>query len=64
MQERYFLSQDGSCHWYVVPVSRKEEWSEWRNLPEDDERAWDTPDFAQEVGGSPTLVTFTDPAID
>lgn len=56
--ERYFLSRDSSSHWYVVPVSKLEEWETWCNLDEDDERAWDVPKWAQKVGGSPSLVTF------
>ena len=60
MSESYFLSQDNSSHWYVVPVSRVDDWNYWVNLPEDDEDGWETPDYAREVGGAPSLVTFTD----
>lgn len=60
---RFFLAQDDDCHWYVVPSDRQAEWDAWRAIPTDDERSWTPPDFARQVGGSPTLVTFTDPVI-
>ena len=62
--ERFFLGQDSSSHWYIVPVSRTEDWLAWRDLDEDDERAWTAPDYARAVGGSPFLVTFADPKIE
>lgn len=58
---RYFLSQDNSCHWYIVPVDKRAEWSAWRELDDDDERSWDVPEFATELSGAPSNVTFTDP---
>lgn len=61
--ERYYLSTDNDSHWYVVPLARKDEWDAWRAIPEDDERAWDPPEFAIPVGGAPCLVTFTEPVI-
>lgn len=61
--ERYFLDQDNDCHWYVVPAASRAEWEAWRAIPSDDERAWEPPAFAMPLGGSPTLVTFTDPMI-
>jgi hypothetical protein len=63
-QGRYFLERDSSSHWYIVPVSRREEWEHWVNLDEDDEASWDEPDFVQRLGGSPTLVTFKEPEIE
>jgi len=61
--ERFYLSQDNDSHWYVVPVAREEDWDAWLGLGEDEQAAWDVPDFAQPVGGSPSLVTFTDARI-
>lgn len=61
---RYYLARDNSGHWYVVPDGRRSDWVAWTLLPEDDERAWDAPDWAQRVNGAPGLVTFTDPVID
>lgn len=61
--DRYFLATDSSGHWFVVPCSKKEEWFRWADLDEDNDEAWDAPDFARVVGGAPTLVTFSNPEI-
>jgi hypothetical protein len=62
---RFFLAEDGDCHWFVVPVERRTEWDEWADLPSSDERAWTPPDYARAVGGSPSaLVTFSNPVIE
>jgi hypothetical protein len=62
-EKRYFLSQDGSSHWYIIPLNKMQEWDEWVNIDEDDPEGWKVPDYAQVVGGSPCLVTFTDPRL-
>lgn len=62
-QERHILTMDNDGHWYVIPVAKQREWSKWLDIPSDDERAWDAPDFAKPVGGSPIRVTFCDPEI-
>jgi hypothetical protein len=61
--ERYCLAQDKDCHWYVIPVLQIPNWTRWCDYPEDDERSLNPPDFAKSVGGSPSLVSFTDPQI-
>lgn len=61
--ERFFLSTDNDSHWYLVPVAKAAEWEEWSAIPEDDERAWDAPDFAKPLGGALGLVTFVDPQL-
>ena len=58
---RYYLARDNDCHWYVVPVDRSEEWEEWLSLDSDDQRSWEAPAWARAVGGSPSVVSFTDP---
>ena len=50
-------------NWYVVPVDKSEEWEEWLSLDSDDQRSWVVPDYAQAVGGSPSMVSFSDPEI-
>lgn len=62
-QERHILTMDNDGHWYVIPSAKREEWGAWLDIPSDDERAWDSPDFAKAVGGAPCLVTFADPEI-
>lgn len=58
---RYFFAQDQSCHWYIVPEDKKQEWSEWLQYDEEDERSWDAPEFARMVDSGPYNYTFTDP---
>lgn len=58
MTRRYFLDQDNSSHWYVIEASHRTEWDAWCNLPEDDERGWDAPEFAHAVGGAPNQIEF------
>jgi ferric-dicitrate binding protein FerR (iron transport regulator) len=59
--KRYFLSQDNSCHWYLVEAEHREEWEAWRDLDEDDQRAWESPKFAEMLCGSPSRVEFENP---
>ena len=56
---RFFLDQDQSCHWYIIPVENREEWNKWTNLSEDDEASWDAPEYAQPISGHPNNVEFT-----
>ena len=57
--ERFFLDQDQSSHWYIIPVGHRAEWDAWRDIPEDDERSWEVPEFAIMVDG-PGRLTFAD----
>jgi hypothetical protein len=60
--QRYFLAQDGSCHWFLVPEDKRCEWEAWANLPEEEQQC--APEFAKWLEGDPSLVTFTDPIVD
>jgi hypothetical protein len=60
-ETRYFLDQDSSCHWYLVRADKRTEWEAWNELNEEDERAWEPPEFAKRLSGGPMGVTFTDP---
>jgi hypothetical protein len=62
--EEFILSQDEDCHWYVIPADREEDWSIFRDLDPDDEKSWDVPAWAKPVGGSPSLVKFSNFRID
>jgi hypothetical protein len=54
----FFMSRDNSSHWYIVPAAKRAEWDAWCELSEDDERAWDAPEYAERLNGSPELVEF------
>lgn len=58
--ERFFLGQDCSGHWYIVPLKRAREFNAWSELDENDEDAWDVPSYARRIGG-PGSITFTEP---
>ena len=57
---RYFLGQDQSCHWYIVPVDKYVEFDSWTSLDEDDPASWDEPEYARRIDGAGSI-TFTDP---
>jgi len=57
--KKYFLSTDNSGHWYIVDADHREEWEEWCELDDNDERGWEAPDFAYSVGGCPGQVEFS-----
>ncbi len=58
-RERFFIGYDQSSYTYVVPVTMRAEWEQWREIPEDDERSWTVPNFATEISLN-DLFTFAD----
>lgn len=56
---RYFIGIDCSGHEYLIPLSKKKEWEEYTNIPEDDERSWNIPDYAESIDGG--TLTFENP---
>ena len=63
MSERYYLAQDNDSHWYIVPCDNRYQWDSWLCIPPEDTRSWDIPEYAKAIGGSPSMVTFTDPQL-
>ena len=57
-KEKWFLSQDNSCHWYLVLASKRKEWNDWKELPEDDPKGWDVPCFAKYLNSHPSQIEF------
>ena len=53
------LVQDNDSHWYVIPFTCRAEWAAFCDIPEDDERGWDVPEWATRVDG-PHVVVFGD----
>ena len=68
---RYILKSDDDGHWYVVPADKDREAADyfeavskyWGEPSDENAREPDRPDWLEEVGGCPSLVTFTDPKI-
>ena len=55
---KYTLIQDNDWHWYVIPSNCQNDWSEWCEIPEDEEESWESPEFAREVWWCTSLVEF------
>lgn len=60
MSTRFFMGQDQSSHWYLVPVERRDEWEAWSGMDDNDEASWETPSWVKQIDG-PSSVTFTAP---
>ena len=60
-QTLYTEVTDNSCHHYLIPYDRLEEWDKFMEIPEDDERSWDVPEFAERIDGG--RLCFTNPTI-
>ena len=58
LRRRFFLDSDNDGHWYVIPAEKRSEWEVWSNLDGEDERAWDTPEWAVPINGAQSRVTF------
>jgi hypothetical protein len=61
---KFYLSQDNDCHWYIIPLEKQQEWSKWCNLDSEDENSWEPPDFAIPINGNPSSVIFENPVIN
>ncbi len=55
----YYIGHDNSGHDYLVPWMKREEFSKWSELPEDDEAGWTAPDWAFRIDGG--CLTFENP---
>lgn len=61
LASRYFEGVDNSSHHYLIPLEKRSEWYAFCELPEDDERSWDTPEWAERLDGG--LLTFEKPEV-
>lgn len=65
-QTKYILTTDGDSHWFVIPADKHKEWSiycdaantYWDGLLATDPPV--QPSWADEVGGAPSRVKFSD----
>ena len=55
-KKQYILVQDNDSHWYVILESHKTAFYQW--LSSSDAEDGIIPKWAEEVGGSPSLVKF------
>lgn len=61
--DEFIAVKDNDGHRYQIPRSKKHEWDEFMEIPEDDERSWDVPEWAERIDGMP-VTSFKDQAID
>lgn len=58
---RYFFSQDGDSHWYMIPVELADEWVQINDV----EDAWELPEWQKfedcRLSGGPHGITFQNP---
>lgn len=52
------LACDNDSHWYVIPVDKSADWNAWTELDQDDEAAWEAPEYAVALHGSPCHIDF------
>lgn len=52
----YIFESDEDGHFYVIPKARLKDWSAW--LRSQAAMDGDTPDWADRVGGNPSLISF------
>lgn len=62
--ERFFLDSDDDGHWYVVPKSKEDEWYKWLGIDRSLVVVEEAPEWVIEVGGAPSLVTFSNPVVE
>jgi len=51
--EAFIAVKDNDTHRYQIPASKFDEWNKFLEIPEDDERAWDVPEWAERIDGMP-----------
>lgn len=59
--DRYFMDTDQNGHWFIIPEKFRNEWREWSEIPEEDERSWVPYLHAIPINGDPTTATFCFP---
>ena len=56
--KEYFLDNDDSGHWYIVPLEKLSEWNEWVETESEDSLA---PDYVKKLGCHPRYLAFQAP---
>jgi hypothetical protein len=54
----YVFESDGDGHFYVIPAARMKDWAVW--IDSQDAQDGIEPDWADIVGGNPSLISFSD----
>jgi hypothetical protein len=59
---RFMIVSDDDGHDYVIPAEKRAEWREYIEAAYGDDPP-DEPEWVRAIGGSLSLLTFTDPVI-
>ena len=49
--KEYMEVKDNDSHRYIIPYENLADWDTFMEIPSDDERSWDVPEFAQRIDG-------------
>ena len=52
-KELFIQVYDNSSHRYQIPWSKRDDWFKWCEIPENDERSLETPEWAKRIDGMP-----------
>jgi len=44
-KDEYIEAFDNDGHRFAIPRSKRDEWYKWCEIPSDDEKSWEVPDF-------------------
>lgn len=47
----YIEAFDNSRHRYQIPRNKRDDWYKFMEIPEDDERSWEVPEYAERIDG-------------
>ncbi len=59
---RFYLDQDDSCHWYIIPLSKRQEWNEF--LDSEACELGDVPPWAERINTGVSSVSFAYPMVE
>ena len=60
-KKKYYLDQDNEGHWMLVNSAYACDYQRWLEIDSDDPRAWETPPYAEKIGGNPNVIEFENP---
>ena len=64
INKRYFLAQDDSCHWLLIPLEKRDRFYELLNKGEEAEDEFNTEFWEKySTGGGAEVYSFTNPEI-
>jgi len=50
-KKQFIAATDNDGHRYQIPKNKLQDWLQWSEIPSDDERSWDVPDYAERIDG-------------